>query len=214
MASFSDNFERADNIDLGANWTPQVAGRDCQIVGGAVEPIGAGSRNEEQYTATTPGADQFAQITIKAIGSTTVDTACGVLNRAAATGTETFYVARAVLNASGNHTDLGKRVAGAFTSLAGETAITWAANDTLKLTSSGTNFVVYRNSASVVTLGSESSIAAGGTGVYSFASPQSESQIGDFSGGDLFDATTALAPMTNEALSSAMIGRACRGVYG
>src|SRR5262245_43893291 len=130
MASFSDNFNRADG-ELGANWTPQVTGRDQAIVSNVVRPT-TGSRNIEQYVATTPGADQFAPNQIATATGVTADLTAGVFLRAAAIETESYYVFRALVNPSGVHSVINKRVAGASTDLASESSVTWAATDIIQ----------------------------------------------------------------------------------
>lgn len=70
-ASFSDNFNRADNDDLGANWTE--IDTDLDIVSNALSMItGGGAATSAIYTGTaTNGVDQYVSVDITWLATNT-----------------------------------------------------------------------------------------------------------------------------------------------
>ncbi len=146
MATFSDDFNRADSADLGANWTPLAVGTDAQIVSQRVRPT-AGTGVGYELATVSLGNDHFARLTIATYTGPGVGR-IGVMIRVADTNNR--YIVFAHKNAGGLSTDLFKLVAGVYSSLASEGATTWAAGDTIELRASGTALVVLRNGATLL----------------------------------------------------------------
>ena len=64
-ASFSDDFTRADNLDLGANWDDGYAGlASCKIASNKVTAQADGESCVETWNATSFTNDQWAEITL------------------------------------------------------------------------------------------------------------------------------------------------------
>jgi len=181
----ADNFNRADNVDLGSSWTPQASGRDAQIVSNQVRCLAA-TRTVEQYTGLTPRPDQWAQVKIATAGAG-ADITIGILLRCGSTGTENYYSFRAIISPSGaNTSDIGKRVAGAATSLAASAAVTWATNDLVLGIVQGTTLTLYQNGVSTgLTSTGDTAFSSGGAGIYLFGGTAlSDDELDDFIAGD------------------------------
>lgn len=57
----SDDFNRGDNADLGANWNVQTGASAMRIATNAARPIGTGLHSAEYWNGGTPGNNQYAQ---------------------------------------------------------------------------------------------------------------------------------------------------------
>lgn len=203
----TDTFDRADNEDLGANWTV-VTGEAAgfEIISNWAQPSDAGGTlgngydagdRAEIYTGASWPDAQYAQATIDQVAGTNNEAGIGVLLRGAG-GAQTYY--RIVVNAAAsNNIEVGKIVTGAFTSLGQLTSGTWAGGThILKVQISGFVFSVYRDGAFVgnVTDGG-SSIPSGYAGV-AYSSTLTDGVLLDWEGGDLADQIR---------LQPAMVGR-------
>lgn len=126
----SDSFTRADNADLGANWTPVVS--TLKIVSNAAQPANTGVDACERYSGVSWTDNQSSEAAITggggdAGGGTGVSVRC-------ASGATTFY--RLIFNGDGEW-EVGRMVAGVFTSMASGTT-TYSAGAVLKLSAIGT----------------------------------------------------------------------------
>lgn len=128
----SDNFTRANAADLGANWDEcsgeTFAGGFDISANTAIPGDLAGDSSETNNSASFP-ADQYSQVTLANPAADGAGAGSGPTCRAATGATVTYY--RLVGNASGY--ELGRKVAGAFTSLASGAGTTFAAGDVLRL---------------------------------------------------------------------------------
>jgi len=159
----SDNFTRAANADLGANWDP-CTGADYQ-------PFNMGASNnaitsntaldamETNNAATWPN-DGYVQATFWATETLAAGAGYGVVWRAATGATETHY--RVVGNGSGY--ELGKYVAGTYTAIVNSTATTFASGDILRMEWVGTAWTLKKNGTTFDS-GTDASIASGRAGV-------------------------------------------------
>jgi len=180
MASASDNFNRADNVDLGANWDPIVS--SLQIVTNRVRATALGTVSFERYNAFTPTNDQETQVTVATFTGADVQYAYAAVRMSAdASPNEDLYRAAAGRNDAGVTTYLQKVVNGANTNIATENATTWAAGDTLRIRVVGTNLTVFRNGVSLLT-GVDADIASGNGGLGIFQNVTiSQAEIDDWS---------------------------------
>jgi hypothetical protein len=183
----SDDFNRADNADLGAVWTP--VGSALRITtNAAVFSSGNDADSAETHT-TTLAADHWAEAVIKSPIAGGAGQGYGVIVRASTGASFGYY--RAVGNASG--WELTEFNAGGFVgSLASGTSPTFADGDTIYLEAQGTTLVVKKGTTNgaggtTVTTTSDATLSGtlagigysssgGGGGVDAFV-------MGDFSGG-------------------------------
>jgi hypothetical protein len=191
-ATFQDDFNRADNSDLGANWDSGYPDADpLQIVGGKVRVTNLGTDARETATASL-GNNQFAQVEVVTLpdpffGGGRVEWM--VTARSAAPADLTNYECVAyMLNPLTTTTQLAKRVNGTFTELGATTINTWAPGDVLKLTVSGTTISCYQNSDLILQT-TDGGLTSGRVGLAMFLSPDTHSihnlEIDNFQGGDL-----------------------------
>lgn len=184
MATYTDDFERAS---LGANWT-QRAGTP-QIYGSSDLGGGSVGDNVARWAGTAIGNDQSSQITI----ATFADGDAGVAVRINASGSLTQYV----LSSDGSGFELGKLVAGSYTTLA-SAGTPPSAGDTIKITASGTTIKAFKNGVEVASV-TDSSIASGQPGVTFYhgsivPTARVEAWEGaDLGGGDVFGACSITA---------------------
>jgi hypothetical protein len=84
----TDDFNRADASDLGANWTPQTGSNDLEIVSNQTATIGSTPYINYYDGAGAVANDQFSQATVS--GQTVNATWIGVVVRASDSA-ETHY---------------------------------------------------------------------------------------------------------------------------
>lgn len=186
----SDDFNRANNTTLGANWT-LVKGL-FGINTNAAYSRSAGADTLARWNADTFGNDQYAQVTISVLSVDNI--AVGVACRLDTGGAETGYFAYAFRNVSPNvDVELAKYVAGVYTTIS--TTSGFAVGDVLRLEVEGTTLRLYRN-GSLVDTRTDSSIASGAAGVSGFGNSTS-GRMDDWSGSNLAAAVAGqyLTPM-------------------
>jgi hypothetical protein len=133
----SDNYNRADSAgSLGANWSTQASSFTASVVSNRCQS--SGGTSEMQFSAITPGIDQYAKIVIPAFtGAASIGANIGVILRAATPGTRTFYLCVAQ-DGGGSATQIATRVAGTFTEIASTGFYGWTAGDVLEARVTGT----------------------------------------------------------------------------
>lgn len=166
-----DSFSGGDG-SLGGNWNGGYgAGRDCQVVSGVVEGTTLNSACWQTWAVNSFSGDQTAIFKIVAIGNNGTG-APSLLLRASATA---FTAYRVVLNPNSDDRILVRRtVNGTSTDLDTEGTVTWAVDDEVKATVTGTDPVtitVYQNGVSVFSVND-------GTGEGSFLTPLGDNLIG------------------------------------
>lgn len=190
----TDDFERLDNADLGAEWTPlsdgNSGGDNFAIVGNAAQSPDVTDSCERQVAATWPN-DHWSEGVIGTPNASGQGAGVGVAVRCASPGTITYY--RFVVNASG--WSLGRFAHGTpatHTEIAGGTGTTWANNDTAYLEVQGTTLIAKKNTTAgaggtTITTQTDANIASGGAGIAHSTSDITGKllfwQGGDFSGG-------------------------------
>lgn len=126
----TDDFNRADNADLGVNWDVQTGETAFKIVSNRALPTAISSDASERYVGVAFANDQSSQATLAAgaggLGST-VGEGIGVLVRSSASA-RTFY--RTVVSTAGS--EIAKFVAGTYTQLT-TNGTAWAATDVVFL---------------------------------------------------------------------------------
>ena len=180
---FTDNFTRADNTDLGADWDVQITSGAGQIVGNRVRVTTLTQNMAESVNALVPGANQFARITL-ATWTGASNGEGGVILRAASPTTETFYGFKAIKNAAST-SEIFKRIGGVFTSLASSATETWVAGDVLELQVNGSTLIGYRNGIQVLSA-SDTEILTGRIGLAAYEEGAlTDVELDSFVGGDI-----------------------------
>jgi hypothetical protein len=184
----SDDFNRADNADVGAVWTPGIASMRITS-NAAVFATGNDADSGETHT-TTLAVNHWAEAVIKNPVAGGVGQGYGVMIRATSGASASFY--RAVGNSSG--WDVSLFQSGSFVgSLGSGSGTTFANGDTIYLEAQGSSLVLKKGTTNgaggtTITTISDSTLSTqtlagigysssgGGGGVDAFV-------MGDFSGG-------------------------------
>ena len=176
----TDNFNRADNADLGTAWDPMTGEGSWSIVSNHAEPTSLLSDSSESNNSVTWPDDQYSQAKITTSGgSSGGGEGTGVAVRMSAVA-RTYY--RAVVNAAAtNNIEVGKVVAGTFTSL-GFRSATWVSGDVLKMQIVGTTIKIFQNGTQLGADITDSSIASGRAGI-SYSSQAVTGSLEDWEGG-------------------------------
>jgi hypothetical protein len=184
-ATVSDDFTRADNLDIGTNWdNGYTASAACQIVSNQVRNQAAGDGCVETWNANSFTNDQWAQITLADFNTLALARIALVLH-AATPPTGDYYRITARINSGGATTTIQKFIANVGTTLATESAITWLSGDVLYAEISGTTITAKRNGVTIFT-GTDAALASGRIGIYSSTDGAlDEVELDSFSGGDL-----------------------------
>lgn len=182
----SDDFNRANNADLGTNWDEILV--TFQIVSNQAQPGTLGSDCAEIWNADAFPADQFSQATIAALtgGSAGSNMGIGTLVRGAVSGPD-FYRCVCHNATGGNNTDITKIDGGASTQLAFVDGGTWAVNDVFRSEAEGSVIRIKRGSTTIAT-GNDSILTSGAAGVC-YSSTMTAAALDDWSGGSLAVAT-------------------------
>lgn len=161
-----DNFNRADNTDLGAAWDAGYTGAtNAQIVNNRVRPSVLFTDCAESYNAVALPNDQWGQCTIATIAGT-VGNAPRICLRMANPASFTFYEYTAFKNVPAKQSRLAKWITGAFTELAFENVTTWSNGDVLYADAVGTALELHRNGNQTALLtATDSAITSGRAGL-------------------------------------------------
>lgn len=185
----TDNFNRS-NGTLGANWTTVSGQGSLNVQGNVCQVVSVGSDAYAFYNAATWPNDQWSQIKLTTLNSSSV--AAGALVRTASAA-NSFYSGMANGNFGASKTiDFIKYVAGTRTVKASTTA-TIATGDQLYIEAQGTTVIVKLNGSTIIT-NTDTSLASGSAGAGSFvdAGAQSDGQLDDWQGGDFGGGTTTI----------------------
>ena len=182
---FTDNFNRSDNADLGADWDAGYGAENpLQILSETAKIVGLGTGSFESFNAVALPADQWAQISLPTFSDATLLQTADVWLRVPAPPTVTAYTFSARRNDTTTSRIL-KLVAGVPTSLITENATTWGDTDILRAEIQGSNLTLYRNDALLLTT-TDSEITAGTrAGIYTFSSAAGQAAaLDNFEAGD------------------------------
>lgn len=177
----TDNFNRADAANLGANWSDSVESianaANADIVSNqAVNDLD--HDNDNFWNANSFANNQYSQITVKTIDSGT-DAFSGVLVR----GNASDYVF-AQMNKFSARYQMYWYNGGAYTSL-GTYDVVPAVNDVLRLEAIGTTFNFYLNGILRITATNGSAPSSGSPGFIVSGSTDAGNALDDWSGGDI-----------------------------
>lgn len=132
MAIDTDNFNRADSANRGANWT-SVSGFTSRIASNESTPNTAGDPCLEYRNTITPGNAQYAKITLRSpIETLSTDNYGNGPAIRIATGADTGYVTLCQTGAA-RRFQVYRRIGGFLTNIFGYTGATPAIGDVVEL---------------------------------------------------------------------------------
>jgi hypothetical protein len=143
--TLTDDFNRADSTNLGADWT-ETAG-DASI---ASNQLAASSFPAEiRHTSNLSSADHYSQCALVVLPAT--NDGAGPLARFSAAASDTFYVSdfQDNVGAPTSRCTTYKRITGTYTLIAGPTGVTFSLPDTAKIECNGSTIKAYFNGAEV-----------------------------------------------------------------
>jgi hypothetical protein len=190
MASFSDDFNRANSTDLGANWV-EVSG-DWSIVSSQLSPGSAGGTIILRAAGAMSSNDNYAQATIAA----TAAVSQGVWCRGNSNITQGY-----LLRNNGSSWDLFSVVGGSFTVI-GTYAVAAAAGDVMKVQAVGSSIKGFINGVQRISV-TDTAVTTG-TAVGIRSESAGAVRYDDFSAGDVANGATlgiASAVETAQALT-------------
>jgi len=206
----TDTFSGAGQIDNGSTWDSVVD--SIWTAGSGAVKIASGSLSSDWHVdaigATWP-ADHYAQVTLASPQASGAGTGYGPAVRLTNSGGGTFY--RLIGNASGY--ELGKVVAGSFSTITGsQTGTTFANGDLLRLEVTGTGTVTLKmykgaGGGSLVQFGgdqtdSSSAINTGHAGMCYSSTEGTTPGIDAFEGGDFVGGGSPALTVENATLTS------------
>lgn len=160
-----DNFIRANNANLGANWTITPSGVLFQIFANNATTAAAASRYGEYYNAVTLPNDQYALCIVGSSIDPVTDNGVGPTVRES-TSTDTRYL----VQGNANESKIYKAVSGTFTQL-GINGPAVVNGDILKIIAQGTTITAQRNGVNICNSPlTDASIASGRAGIWGSSS--------------------------------------------
>lgn len=143
---FSDNFNRADNADLGASWDADFNFQNAfQILSNGVQATAIAATSQERINAID--GVTWASLSLATFTGAVITGARILLNtRAASPNENDYYWMQAILNSGGNTTVISRISSGSEVVLASESATSWTSGDSMEFESDfNGNFRAYRN---------------------------------------------------------------------
>lgn len=192
MTSFSDNFNRADSTDLGANWV-EVSG-DWSIASNQLSPGSAGGTIILRAAGAMATSDNYAQITITA----TAAVSQGIWCRGNSNISQGY-----LWRNNGTTWDLFQVVGGSFTNI-GTYAAAAAPGDIAKVQAAGTTIKGLINGVERVSV-TDTGVATG-TSVGVRGESSASLRYDDFSAADVASTVTGTASAAFGALTAAASG--------
>lgn len=178
----TDDFNRADSGDLGANWTPVDS--TFSIVSNTAQPVAFGSDASERYTGIAWPDDQYVQAAVSGIAGTGGGAGIGLMLRGSGVVGPSMNFYRIILNAAGaNNLTVDKFVAGVNGPVTTRTQA-FSNGDVLKAQISGTTLKLFKNGVQIGADITDSDIATGSPGV-SYSSTITSGALNLWEGGDL-----------------------------
>lgn len=180
-----DDFNRADNADLGAAWDPYDATDHLRITTNEVHGTSASTADIllEAHTATLAN-DQWAEATLSALGANYSE--AGVAIRMATPSTRTYYTTTPVHDGGDADWYIQEITAGAGATLVGPVTIAFAANDVVLLMGRLSVLTLYVNGVERLQV-SDTTLTGGraGLGIYSTVTI-GDTRWNNFSCGNVF----------------------------
>ena len=187
VSQFTEDFNRADAADIGANWDAGYTGESAlAIVGNRIRASAVATSALETVNAVSLTANQYAQITLSTFTGAVLAIA-GVRVRNANAATNTGYAFQALRNEGTKTSQIVRVDAGAGTVLITENATTWAATDVLRGEVYGTALRLYRNGVLLLSF-TDANLTSGKAGINLYVDTGgslADLEVDDFIAGDL-----------------------------
>lgn len=159
----TDNFNRADAPDLGANWDVYTSFQTPQVVTNTARASTAGNAASSGWSAG-PALNNNQYVKVKIASWADATSVVGVQLRGSIGANNNFYLLYA--RAGSGNTQLYRVDAGVFTSLAFVANPGWAVNDTVELEAVGTTLTAFRNGVSISLSATDATYASGRAGLH------------------------------------------------
>ncbi len=159
----SDDYTRANNIDLGPDWTTIISSPWSIVANNARTP-GAGAGFGVEVNTTVLPDNQWAEAIIQTITGS-ANLWVGVTVRASLTGHTSYQCLAA--RGTGLGSDVSKRVNGTATTLITEALTAWVSTDTIRCDAIGSTITLYRNSVAVLSV-VDTEIPSGYAGIWGY----------------------------------------------
>jgi hypothetical protein len=192
-ATFTDNFNRSDNTDLGSSWDSGYTDYDnLQIVSNSARGVTVDNSSAlETVNSPSFADDQWASVKLSTLSPPTSFGGAWIILRAASPGTDTYYFCGFIYYADTLYTEIWKSVAGEATNLSGVTTTTWSSGDVLKCSVVGTSISLEKNGVQQTST-TDSDISSGRPGLRinletaGNGGAVTDVQLDDFTASDVF----------------------------
>ena len=172
----TDNFNRADAANLGANWGAVTGMGRYAIVSNRAEATTLAANYGDRYTAVAAPDNQYSKVTVTTMKADT-NIGVGAAVRMAS-GVITMYL----IQGNTIETTMFKAVSGVFTQI-GLTAAASAVNDILEIDAVGTTITGKRNGVIIIGPVTDNAIASGNFGVWASNSTAGVVNLDNWEGG-------------------------------
>lgn len=198
MASASDDFNRADSTNLGANWTEDSG--DWEITSNTLRQQTSAGYMKVRYTGTAPATnDHESEVDGR---SDDAYVGFGAFVRGAASSTVTYY---AFLGFGGDAFYLVEITAGAENILDTGSACASATTYNARVRAEGTAITGYRNDVSDASA-TDASLTSGGWGAMTYDILDAANRwIDNWAGADVGAAAASLFPARQNRMPAAML---------
>src|SRR5258706_12829208 len=176
----TDNFNRADAANLGANWTNIRGG--LGIFSNTVDVANAADEQTARYSAISWPNDHYCTITVKQVAASSAVGAGVRVQSSGGSGRDGYWAGYNSSDSGNNNRRIWKYITGAFTSLASE-AINIVVDDVVRLEVQGTTLTMFVNNVQRLQV-TDSTWTVGNAGLYGKAAAIDTSVMDDFEGGD------------------------------
>lgn len=177
----TDDFNRADSGNLGANWTSNRG--DPTITTNTVGVSTVSDENDAYYSNVSAPADHWSQVTAVATPNGSTNQGSAAVRMPAAGNRDGYFAGWDGARQSSTDRRLWKVVAGTFTSLGNEGGVPVAANDVLYAEAQGSTIKMFVNGSQRLSV-TDSSLSGGAFGISATNNASGIGILDSWSGGD------------------------------
>jgi hypothetical protein len=175
----TDNFNRANSANLGANWT--ALDGNIEIISNQAG-LGTDGFNVVYWSADAFNANQYSKITItNSPFNPNIAIECSVrVSGTAGAGNYNYYAGWATNGQYGIY----KQVGATSTDLVAPTSHTWNVGDVIELRVNGTTLTLHQNGSQIASI-TDSDLSSGRPGINMFAGNGEQPRADNWEGGEL-----------------------------